>query len=152
MHTTCPTCATENRPAARFCARCGLPLARGPQGEVLPGRVMHPRPVLPPEGFTPCLAAADLHFRWESVSGGRPLIGTESLSLVLFNGGYPLEQVELEVRFHDAAGEQKYTVRTTVEHLPRAEQARIEIPSYDLIEPAADLTVALIGAEFVAQT
>ena len=79
---------------ARFCSQCGLLLTGGDGEPLAPGLVPHPEPLDPPTGFEPCLDAVQLHYRWESAWGGAMLAGTESVAVILFNGGYPLQDVE----------------------------------------------------------
>lgn len=144
----CPRCRDLSRPDARFCARCGLLLA-GTEGQALiPGRIEHPAALQAGDGFLPCADATDLHFRWESAWGGSMLSGTESISLELFNGGYPLTAVDLEISGVDGAGRQVLCTRQTVEDLPRGRHVRIEIPSYELPAPVTQICVSLVTAEF----
>lgn len=148
MKRICPRCRSLNRPAARFCASCGLSLAPGSAGALAAGRIRHPRPLPAPEQFEPCAEAVDLFFRWEAAWGGRVLLGTEGIGVVLFNGGHPLQQVVLKVRGRDEQGGGLFAVEQTVPELPRGEQVRIEIPSYELPAPVRAVSVALLSAEF----
>lgn len=152
MDLKCPRCRADNRPAARFCARCGLSLSPGPGGSLAPGRVRHPDALPAPAGFRPCGDAANLYFRWESAWGGSTLLGTESIAVTLFNGGYALEAVVLTLEGRDETGGQLFAVEHTVEDLPAGKQVNVEIPSYEIPAPAKELMVSLVSAEFAADT
>ena len=151
MERKCPRCRDHNRPEARFCARCGL-LLESAAGETLrPGRISHPNPLPAPDGFEPCREAESLYFRWESAWGGAMLAGTESICLVLFNGGYPLKSVGLQVAGRDGSGREVLALEHPVEELPRGRQVQVEIPSYELPAPVRELNVSLVSAEFAAE-
>ncbi len=148
----CPRCRADNRPQARFCARCGLSLSPSPGGSLVPGRVRHPEALPAPEGFSPCGDAANLYFRWESAWGGSPLLGTESLRVTLFNGGYPLSAVVLRLEGRDGTGAEVFAIEHTAEQLSRGQEMNIEIPSYEIPAPAQELAVSLISAAFDKDT
>jgi hypothetical protein len=148
MERACPRCKRVNRAVARFCAHCGLALAAGLDGSCEAGRIRHPQPLTPAEGFEPCQQAADLYFRREAAWGGQPLLGTESVGVILFNAGYPLQEVVLELRGEDEKGKRLFAVEQTVELLPRGEEVGVEVPSYELPAPLRALSVSLLSAEF----
>lgn len=148
MVQNCPRCHESIRPKARYCARCGLFLEAAPGQALVAGRVCHPCPLAPPDGFEPVQEAADLFFRCESAWGGERLIGTESIGVILFNGGYPLAEVALKVCGQDEAGAELFAENHEVDALPRGKEVKIEVPSYELPAPTRRLAVCLISAEF----
>lgn len=152
MERTCPRCQSVNRPVARFCANCGLALGTGLDGPSEAGHIRHPEPLAPPEGFELCQRAAELYFRCEAAWGGERLLGTESIGVVLFNAGYPLQEVVLQVRGEDDSGKELFAVEQTVQVLPRGEEVNIEVPSYELPAPMRVLSVWLVSAEFGPET
>ena len=145
METECPRCHTVNREVAHFCARCGLSLEDGSRRA---GQVRHPRPVTVPDQCLPCEGAADLYYRSESSLGGETLIATEGINVLVFNRGYPLREVVLEVRGEGDGGRELFTVERTVDELPQGKDVAVEIPSYELPAPLRTLTVTLRSAEF----
>ncbi len=157
----CPGCRTRNQPAAQFCGRCGEALVAGArragesgdrQGAGPSGARVHPDPVSPPSGFRPCDGMPDLHYRWQAAWGGAMLVGTEAIAVLIFNGGYPLEEVALKLHGLDAEGEEAFVIEKSVAHLPRGEEVTIEVPSYELPVPASDITVALLSARYGSAT
>ena len=141
---TCSRCREELVNHARFCPRCGLHVAGGGAA----GFVQHPSPLPAPAGFLPFARGADLHFTWQPAWGERRLIGTEPVVLVVFNGGYGLENVDLRV---DALNPQQRSVGTLSASLPQLERgqtARVELSSYVLREPFSGLSVTVERAEF----
>lgn len=149
MDALCPRCGAPVRKVARFCARCGLRLERGPDGYLDAGRVPHPHPVPPPPNWRAVRQAADLHFRWESAWGGEPILGTEGLAVMLLNGGYPLRNAEIEVVGYDGEGCERFKVKAQAYELPRGRDVRVEVPSYELPNCVCrELTVTLLSAEF----
>jgi hypothetical protein len=148
MTCKCPRCHAGNRPEARFCAHCGLSLAAGLDGTLTAGRIRHPDPLAAPEGFAPCDHAANLYYRWESAWGGRTFLGTESIAVTLFNGGYPLQHAVFAVQGRDESGRQLFASDHTADELPRGQEVRIEVPSYELPAAPRELTVSLVAAEF----
>jgi hypothetical protein len=148
MAVNCPRCSTVNPDVARFCRNCGLGLAVGPEGVLGAGRAPHLDPLPEPDGFTPIQQAANLYFRWEAAGGGVPLLGTESLALEVFNGGYDLAEVVLRVCGSDRAGEPLCAVEREIEEWPRGQRIGLEIPSYELPDRVHALYVALQSAEF----
>jgi hypothetical protein len=141
-----------NRPVARFCANCGLALGTGLDGPSEAGRIRHPEPLAPPEGFELCQQAAELYYHLEAAWGGERLLGTESVAVLLFNAGYPLQEVVLGVRGVDDSGKELFSVEHAVQDLPRGEQVKIEVPSYELPAPMRVLSVSLVSAEFGPET
>jgi len=152
MEPRCPRCQTANVSVARFCGRCGLSLTAGGGGHAGPGRVRHPRPVAPPDGFVAILGAEHLDYHWGSAWGDRFLLGTEGIAVALFNGAYPLREVVLDLRGQDAEGKELFVVEERVEELPVGRQVKVQIPSYELPNPVAAMTVRLASAEFDRQT
>lgn len=147
MRRRCPQCGADNLSPAHFCAHCGTALDSSP-GTV--GRAPHPDPLSPPPTSRRVAGAADLHFRIESAWGGSRLLGTENLGLLLLNGGYPLCGVVLKVEGLDPAGNALFAVEHELKHLPRGEEVRIEIPSYEISEPAQEWRVTLVTAEYAS--
>jgi hypothetical protein len=115
------------------------------------GRIRHPRAAAVPEGYTRCRDAADLYYRSESSLGGDVLIATEGINVLVFNAGYPLREVVLEVRGEGEEGRELFTVERVVKVLPRAEDVSVEIPSYELPAPLRALKIALVSAEFAPE-
>ena len=144
----CPRCHLVSRVQARFCARCGLLLEQGVSGPLRVGLLKHPSPLAAPEDFEPCGDAEHLYFRWESAWGGSMLSGTESIAVVLFNGGYPLESVALKVIGRDNADQEVFGAEHKVQSLPRGREVKLEVPSYELPAPVRELSVSLITGEF----
>jgi len=133
---------------ARYCGQCGLSLTVVNGAVLGPGHAPHPAPLPAPEGMAAVDGAVHLYYRWQVVGGGRPLIGTEPLELFFFNGGYSLQNVQLQVRGADSAGQSVLAVEREIETLPRGQTAQVEIPSYELRGPVHVLRAALIRAEF----
>lgn len=148
MVLDCPRCGAANPEVARYCRQCGLVLARGAAGLLGAGRVPHPQPLPPPAGFVPVAEAANLSFRWEAAGGGRPLLGTEPLSLRAFNGGYGLAQVALRIRACDGAGREVCTAAREVAEWPRGGEVELEIASYELRDRVQAVRLELVQAEF----
>lgn len=95
-----------------------------------------------------CEQAADLYWRLESAFGGEPLIGTESLAVVMVNGGYALRNAVLQVDGVDSAGHAVFALQKEAPELPRGAEVRIEIASYEISEPVAKVRVSLVSAEY----
>lgn len=121
-------------------------------GALVAGRIRHPEPLPTPEKFEPCDDAADLSFRCESAWGGQRLLGTEGVSVVLFNGGYPLMDVALKVSGEDKTGREVCLVDYALKDLPRGRELTIEVPSYEFPEPVHTLRLSLVSAEFRLDT
>lgn len=148
MERSCPRCGTGNPEPARFCRYCGLRLTRGPRGLLGAGQAPHPEPLDPPPGSAPVAAAAGLHSRWQASGGGKMLLGTEPLTLELFNGGYDLAEVVVRVTVRDAAGRELCVLEREIATLARGAAVALEIASYDLPGPVRALEVTLLRAEF----
>lgn len=152
MDRKCPRCRTLNMPVARFCSQCGLSLTAGVGGAVVPGRIRHPKPVPPPDGFEPCKEADHLHYRWGPAWGKSFLLGTEGIAVFLFNGAYPLQEVVLKVCGIDDTGTERFSLQPTIEAVPVGQEVKVEIPSYELSddfsEPVRKLEATLVSAEF----
>jgi hypothetical protein len=151
MRTSCPRCGSTNPDVARFCGNCGLGLELGSEGILGAGRAPTANPLARPTGFQPVQHAANLYFRWEAVGGGTPLLGTESLALLLFNGGYDLAEVTLRIVGTGQAGQTLCAIERAVEAWPRGRQVQLEIPSYELPDRVQALYVELLSAEFGSQ-
>ena len=148
MQRACPRCRTTNRDEARFCAGCGLSLDFVPGEAPRAGRIRHPRPKNAPDDFEQCEGTEDLHFQWKSAWGSGTFLGTEPIAVTLFNGGYPLESVELKVTGTDTEGKSAFDIEMQVSALPHGETVEIEVPSYEYSTPAATIKVTLVSAEF----
>jgi hypothetical protein len=85
----------------------------------------------------------DVFFRWEAAWGGAMLLGTETIAVILFNGGYPLEDVVLKVCGLDPGGHEVFATEHALAALPRGTHVTVEVPSYELSAPASDLAVLL---------
>jgi hypothetical protein len=151
MPRKCPRCSRRNPDVARFCRHCGLGLEAGSAGMLGAGRAPIADPLPGPEGFQPVQDAANLYFRWEAVGGGAPLLGTESLALLLFNGGYDLAEVNLRVVGTGKTGRTLCAIERTIEEWRRGQQVQLEIPSYELPDRVQALYVELRSAEFGRQ-
>jgi len=145
MESTCPQCGATGPAVARFCGQCGRPLETEPG---MTGRVRHSHPVGPPEGFRRCERAEDLYYRTESAWGGDRLLGTEGLSLVLWNAGYAMTEVSLEVEGLSTSGDSVFQVKHAVAALPRGQETTVEIPSYEITRPVESLRVTLESAAY----
>jgi len=152
MKRKCPRCLAESPSAARFCGRCGLSLTPGQAGQLTAGRVLHPHPAATLDGFLPCIEAEHLYYRWGPPSGQSFLLGTEPIAVSLFNGAYPLEEVQMVICGKDDQGWVRFSVTQTVESLPVGEIVKLEIPSYELSDeatkPVHELEVTLVSAAF----
>ncbi len=95
--------------------------------------------------------APDLSYRLESAWGGSSPLGAEALAVVLFNGGHPLRDAVIELTGKDAGGREVFTVRQTVEKLPRGAESRVEIPSYELPDEPGGMAVSLVSAELAVE-
>ncbi len=58
------------------------------------------------------------------------------------------ESVVLKVDGLDAQGQSVFSVELSSDRLPRGEEVTLELPSYEISEPASDLSVALVSAEY----
>jgi hypothetical protein len=121
------------------------------EGPLVAGKVQHPHPIPGPAGFSRCGEAIDLYFCCESAQGGHRLLGTEGVSVRLFNGGYPLAEVSLELVGRGPAGQQVLQVERMVPELPRGTELRVEIPSYEMSDEVAEVLVTLREAEFALE-
>jgi hypothetical protein len=148
MELVCPRCQSANRAAAKFCARCGLSLETGVDGTRRAGRLRDARPLPAPPGLVPVEGAANLYFRWESAFGGEPVLGTEGVQVLLFNAGYSLRNVLLDVRGDGRDGAEVFAVEQPVAELPRGGRAAFEVGSYLIPAALRVVRVALVSAEF----
>lgn len=144
---SCPRCGNVNRGVARYCAQCGLALSAGESGSREAGRVARPDALAVPEGYARVERSADLYYRLESAWGGRRLLDTENIGLVVFNAGYPLRHVLLRVRSGGGA-RGTYEGAYTAAVVPTGVPTLIEIPSWDMPTSVSNVTVELAGAEF----
>jgi len=145
MERACLQCGATGTAAARYCGQCGRPLEAD---SALVGRVRHPRPATPPAGFRRCERAENLYYRSESAWGGDRLLGTEGLSLVLWNAGYALTDVVFGIEGLSASGDSVFQLTHAVAALPRGEETTEEIPSYEIDRPAESLRVTLESAAY----
>lgn len=157
MEKECPRCGTVNLEIARFCRTCGLSLAPGIAGSHGAGRVPHPRPLDVSPDYDRCEGAADLFYRVESALGGQALLDTEGACIFVYNRGYGLREVELEIiGLGDLGGSRGkgplLTLDRTVDSLPQGREVRLEVPSYEIAAPIQELIVALAAAEFEWET
>jgi len=143
----CARCGASNVDVARYCARCGGSKSVDPQ---TCGRVSHPAPLAAPPGFRRCEEAADLCYQVEASGGGSVLLGTEGFDVTIYNRGYPLASVVLKVHGLDAQGQSVFSVELSCDRLPRGETVTLELPSYEISEPASGLAVALVSAEYAS--
>lgn len=143
----CPACRTLHAPNARYCSRCGVPLA-GAGGPALPGHAPHPHPLPCPAGFRPVERGQNLYFHWSAVGGAVPLVGTESLQVSVYNGGYDLRDVQLVIRGTDERGRRLLEVPREIVDWPRGGAVELEVPSYELPDPISQLQVEFVSAEF----
>ncbi|GAG15174.1 unnamed protein product [marine sediment metagenome] len=125
-----------------------MSLAPGIRGTPVAGQVRHPEPLSVPADFEPIGDAADLYFRSESAWGGQRLLSTESIGVVVLNTGYSLREATFRVRGEDADGKQLFSVEQATEELPRGEEIKLEIASYEIPSGPERLSVALVSAEF----
>lgn len=144
----CPRCEHANPESARFCGLCGLSLTAADDGRREAGRVPHPQPLPPPAGFELWRQAQHLYFHWQSAWGASSLLGTEPLRVAVFNAGYPLACVQLQIRAVDRAGATVLTIDRDLDRFPRGVTIELEVPSYDINEPVHALDVRLVGARF----
>ena len=76
------------------------------------------------------------------------LLGTETIAVVFFNGGYSLEDAVLRVRGLDANNKCVFNLDMPEIRLPRGVEVTIEIPSYEVSQPASSLDVELRSGRF----
>lgn len=144
----CPRCDASNLAAAHYCARCGMSLSEDAL-LLRPGQVRDPSAAAAPGGYRPVRDAANLSYRLESAWGGRRVLGTENVGLVLRNDGYALRDIVLRLRLLDARGAELRRLEQTLRELDRGQEAHAEIPSYDLPDAMHEVEIDLISAEFV---
>lgn len=147
---TCSNCQTRNQPAARYCRRCGQGFEEAAREPAASAPARHPTPLKPGPGFQPVEGMTDLYFEWHAAWGGAMLLGTETIAVVLFNGGYSLEEAVLRVRGFDTAKKCVFGLDIPVERLPRGKNVTIEIPSYEVSQPASALGVTLKSGRFAS--
>lgn len=141
MSQRCPKCHRIVRELARYCARCGQSLS-GSADANSEGRAALPL-LSPPLGFSVCDGACEVSYKWESNWGGRSLLSTETLAVLLFNAGETRADVFLKITAMDARGRTLATLRPTAALLPRGETVRVEVPSYELPDEIASFKVVL---------
>lgn len=141
----CGECGAGNLPVAHFCSQCGRPLDASPQTV---GRVAHPAPSAVPDGYRKCDMAADLYFSVGSAWGGTRLLGTENLGVSIFNAGYSLKNVELRVEGRDGLGHCVCEFCHKLADAPRRAELSFEVPSYEISDAPAVVTVTLVSAEY----
>jgi len=79
------------------------------------------------------------------------LLGTETIAILLFNGGHRIENVSLTIRGLDSSGREVFAKKQELEALPRGEVVTVEVPSYELAAPACDIAVRLVGGRAVME-
>lgn len=141
----CGECSGRNVGAGDFCRHCGKPLN---PAHSTAGRAVHSAPLPVPSAMSPVENAANLFFRIESAYGGPILIGTESLGIILFNGGFELRSVVIRVEGRSKNGARVLDLEKTIDHLPRGRETSVEVPSYDIHEPLHGVRVSLVSAEY----
>lgn len=151
MSLDCPRCRHPSPSTANFCGHCGLRLIRDGAGVRGAGKVQHPEPLQPAVAAWTIDDAEHLHFRWQAVGGGKPLLGTEPLEVDVFNGGYDLVNVVLRIEGHDAAGKTLFGIEREIEQWLRGQSLTLQIPSWELPDPVSTLGVRLVWAEFGAE-
>jgi len=145
----CPRCMTRNPAGARFCRRCGLEIGEKASVESKPPEpARHPHTLPPPNGFRAVEGVADLYYTWKAAWGGSMLLGTETIGVVLFNGGHPLEEVVLDICGTDPQSKPVFAVERTLDELPRGREVTVEVPSYEMPAPASDLVVRLLSGRY----
>lgn len=149
MSLRCPRCLAQQRKSARFCSQCGLQLPR-PGDPATAGCVPHATPLPAPADWSRVQGARDLAFRWESAWGGRPA-GIEGVAAIVHNGGYPLRCVVLRLIGHGGDGQERLRLERIVPELPRGRETRIEVPSFELTAPLAELKIELVSADFAPE-
>ncbi len=112
------------------------------------GRVAEPGALPVPAGYLPVGEASDLHYAWTGAWGAQRLIGTEPITLRVFNAGYPLQSVRLRASGTAAGGSAVYQREFEIESLGKGETWTAEIPSYEIAEPLIELAVGLVDATF----
>lgn len=153
MEKKCSRCGAVNLEIARFCRTCGLSLTPGIAGSHGAGRVAHPHPLDVSPDYDRCEGAADLFYRVESSLGGQALLDTEGASIFVYNRGYGLREVELEIiGLGDLGGGRGkgplLKLDRAIDSLPQGRELRLEVPSYEIATPIQELIVTLAAAEF----
>ncbi|MFH1419342.1 MAG: hypothetical protein ABII12_13795 [Planctomycetota bacterium] len=118
-------------------------------GETL-ASASHPDPLDPPAGFRAVGGMPGLFYRWEAAWGGAMLLGTETIGVAVFNGGYALADVVLRICGLDATGEEVFCLDVSRDALPRGRETTIEVPSYEVPAPASGLTVSLVSGRYAS--
>jgi len=113
-----------------------------------PGRWPHPAALPPPAGYAPIEQSAQLWWRSESAFGGQTLLPTEGLRIALFNGGYTLEEVALEILGADEAGQPACRCTEQIERIEQGRLLTVELPSYEIQRPLRALRLRLLAARF----
>ena len=82
--------------------------------------------------------------------GGPALLSTEGATIRVFNRGYPLCQVVLEIIGWESGEDPEplLTLDRTIERIDRGQEVRLEVPSYEISEPLEKFTVAFVSANF----
>ncbi|MDX2200777.1 MAG: hypothetical protein SF069_17605 [Phycisphaerae bacterium] len=101
-----------------------------------------------PAGYCAVRDASDLHYSWLGAWGAQRLIGTEPITLRVFNAGYALENVRLRVCGTSAGGSAVYEREFEIASLENGATWTTEIPSYEIAEPLIELVVGLVDATF----
>lgn len=144
---SCPRCGFPASPAGRYCGQCGLALPAIGEN-LLPGRVSDPKALPAPAGFARCGESADLFFRWASAWGDQPMLGTEPLGIEIFNRGYDLAAIQLQLRVFDQSDACMLELDRSIDLLRRGMTTTVEVHSYELARPVGRVEASLISAEF----
>ena len=99
LSSTCPSCATQNPPGAKFCIECGTGLGAGGSGVVAPSPGSKPQP--PP---TPGVAAQGAASAQRGALFGGQLPGVATPAWGSPAGGLPEERRKATVLFADLFG------------------------------------------------
>ena len=76
------------------------------------------------------------------------LSGTETIAIVLFNAGYPLEDVVVKIRGLDTNQHEVFAVQREIGVLPRGRTQTVEVPSYELPAPACAIAVTVVSGRY----
>ena len=75
--------------------------------------------------------------------------GTETIAIVLFNAGYPLEDVVVKIRGLDDTNQHEvFAIRREIGLFPRGRTLTVEVPSYELPAPACAIAVTVVSGRY----
>ena len=78
------------------------------------------------------------------------LLGTETIAVILFNGGFSLEDVVLKIRGLEPGGREAFAKEHALAALPRGGRVTVEVPSYEVSAPAGDIVVSLVSGRIAS--